>query len=89
MATEEPEAALAGPEYDYTQVLAEAAGLYPGDTVVLTVNGVDVTWARYCYLLSEGLSQYAYYTGGYLPDDYSVQFTDQETLEDYLNAMAL
>lgn len=63
--------------------LAAARESHDPDEVVCTVDGQDVTWDLYYYLLSDELLTVIYYMGG-LPEDYGEALTEDMTLQDYL-----
>ena len=68
--------------------LKRVGGTYDPDTVVCTVDGEDVTWSMYYYLITDELQSFLYYTGA-LPTDYGEQLTEDRTLGDYLKEMAV
>ena len=68
--------------------LKRVAGTYDPDTVVCTIDGEDITWAMYYYLITDELQTFLYYTGA-LPTDYGEQLTEDMTLEEYLKEMAV
>ena len=72
----------------YMAELLSAMKTYADDTVVMTVDGVDITWDMFFYMLSGSLNEYAYYLGD-LPADFSMEVKDGETMEDYFNKMTV
>ena len=68
--------------------LAKARTSHDPDEVVCTIDGQDVTWEMFYYLLSDELMTVIYYTGG-LPEDYTKALTEEMTLEQYLKETTL
>ena len=73
---------------EYMTILLEKMDAYPAEDVVMTVDGTEINWGMYFYLLSAGLQEYARYLGA-LPENYSLELSDGSTMEDYFNVMAL
>ena len=67
---------------------AKAWAKHDGDEVVCTIDGQEITWDLYYYLLSDELMTAAYYMGG-MPDDYGIQLTEDMTMGDYLKQSAI
>ena len=75
--------AQAAAQEAYAKVVAqldEASKKYDGSTVVATVNGTEVTWKLYYYLIGSLTSQYINYTMT-IPD-FSADMGDGTTLQD-------
>ena len=67
--------------------ITKARSAYAPETVVCTINGQDVTWEEYFYHIYEELTTILYYTGA-LPEDFSIQLTEDMTMEEYLKESA-
>ena len=56
--------------------------------VVGTIDGRDVTWDMYYYLLTDELMTVVYYTGG-IPEDFDAALTEEMTVGKYLQEAVL
>lgn len=63
-----------------------AYAMYSPDTVVMTINGIDVTWDVYFYWLYTMANQYEYYGGGTI--DWSMELDAEYTYESYAKEYA-
>ena len=72
----------------YMTELLDKMGTYADDTLVMTVDGQEITWDIFYYMLSSGLTQYAYYLGD-IPADFSMEVTAGQTMEDYFNQLTV
>lgn len=72
----------------YMLEMLDAMNTYAEDTVVMTVDGQEITWDLFYYMVAGALSEYAYYMGD-LPGDFSMEVVEGTTMEDYFNQMAV
>ena len=71
----------------YVTELLEKMATYADDTVVMTVDGQEITWDLFYYMIAGALNEYAYYLGD-LPADLSMEVTEGYTMESYFTDMA-
>ena len=84
-ASDDANAAVSEMQAKYAQIEAQldaASKKYDGSAVVATVNGTEVTWKLYYYLLGSLTSQFINYTMA-IPD-FSIDVGDGTTLQDAL-----
>ncbi len=75
-----PEEAPEAPLPEYVLAMSEKLDAYPPDTVVMTVDGREVTWDLYYYWITDLLSGYCSYSGA-LPEDFNEAYDEEETLD--------
>ncbi len=80
-ATEEDPAEPAVPSTITTFDYASAYGAYAPDTVVLTVNGAEITWKEYFGWLYSIIEQYEMYLGTTF--EWSDSFSETQTFDEY------
>lgn len=85
---EEAAAAAEAQAQAVVDALQRARAAHGPEEIVCVIDGREIPWDTYYYLLIEELQDFIYYTGA-LPEDFTMLLSGETTMEKYMKDMAL